>query len=481
MRQRCSVRLCRGIAACAVMLLALPCAAMSGAQAPDAGRAVAAGAHDATLYRVFLQDGGMLVSYGEFAQVGDSVVLSIPVGGTDSAPVLHLLTISQGEVDWGRTNQYAHAVRARRYADTRGEADFDRLTREVADTLNRAGSVDDDRQRLALAEAARRQLVEWPREHYNYRSQEIAQMATWLDQVVSELRIAAGLSSFDLALVAGAPAETPAVTLLPAPNLRERVELGLLAARRTTDAAERVSLLRAVLDAVQPVAPEGSWMAAVRARASAELATEVRLDRVYVALTRRTLSRAAAHARTANVRGLQSLVHAVLAEDSRLERARPAEVAALLTTLDREIEAARRLRLARDAWELRIGVLRAYSQEMRQPLDRMLGLRAWLTDVRQLAGPAPRSVRRLGNHAARAVHDLARIQPPSEAAGLHGTLTTAAMLAARAAAGRLDAVASGSLDTAWQASSAAAGSLMLLERATNELRGLLQQPALDRR
>src|SRR3982750_2445517 len=34
----------------------------------------------ATLYRVFLQDGTTLVSYGDYARVADRMVLSVPVG-----------------------------------------------------------------------------------------------------------------------------------------------------------------------------------------------------------------------------------------------------------------------------------------------------------------------------------------------------------------------------------------------------------------
>src|SRR5688500_11555347 len=45
---------------------------------------------DAVLYRIFLRDGSTLVSFGEFAQVADRVVFSMPIGGTDANPVLHL-------------------------------------------------------------------------------------------------------------------------------------------------------------------------------------------------------------------------------------------------------------------------------------------------------------------------------------------------------------------------------------------------------
>ena len=434
----------------------------------------------AVLYRLFMKDGSVLVSYGEFAQVADRVVLSIPIGGTDSNPVLHLLSIAERDVEWEKTNAYAQAARARRYADTRGEAEFARLTREVADVLFQVGSTDDPARRLALAEAGRRQLIEWPAEHYGYRANELAQMTTWLDQVVSELRVAAGQSSFDLALVATAtPAAVPTVDLLPSPSFRERLEIGLAAAGRATDAAERVSLLRSILDVLAPAAgPEfaGSWMAAARTRASEQLAAELRTNRAYSELTTRALARAAVFQKRADVMGLQSVVRYVLGEDARLQRARPADVAALLATLDARLNSARRLRLAQDAWALRAEIIKEYWRTVREGLDRFLGVRAWLVDVRQLAGPSPGALRRLSEAAAYAQRELARVQPPPEVASAHSTLVAAAGMAVRAATARFDAVRSGNMDTAWQASSAAAGALMMLDQAVAELRKITHAP-----
>ena len=90
-------------------------------------------AAEALLYRIFLQDGSTLVSYGDFARVADRVVFSIPIGGLDGpAPTLHLVSISESSVDWDRTDRYAQATRARQYAATQGEADFDVLSTDVA-------------------------------------------------------------------------------------------------------------------------------------------------------------------------------------------------------------------------------------------------------------------------------------------------------------------------------------------------------------
>lgn len=459
----------------------LGCAGAAWALPGTPARLLAAGAEpsDAVHYRIFLRDGSMLVSYGEFALVADRVVATIPIGGTDADPVLHVLSIPQNEVEWERTNAYAQAARARRYAETRGEADFARLTTEVADALLQVGAVSDPMKRVAIAEASRKRLIEWPQQHYGYRAAELAQMATWLDQVVSELRVAAGQSGFDLALIATpAPTPAPSAQLLPAPTLRERVEFGLIAARRATDAAGRVSLLQAVLEALRPAAGTEltGWAAAVHARAAAELAIELKTDKAYGDVVSKALSRAGRLAARADVRGLESLVRWVLEEDARLERVRPAQVAALLGTLDARIDAARRLRLARDAWVLRGAVLRKYWRDIRSGLDRLLGVREWLTDVRQLAGPAPGSLRRLADHVARAQRDLARVDPPAEVANAHATLAAASTMAARAAAGRFDAVRTGNMDAAWQASSAAAGALLLLDQAVGDLRRITRAP-----
>ena len=344
-------------AAAAAMVVA--CAAALSAAAPSSisGDGGEAAGTEAVLYRVFLKDGGVLVSYGEFANVADKVVLSMPIGGTDSAPVLHLISIPEKDVEWERTNAYAQAARARHYAATQAENDFARLTREVSDTLYKVGSTEDPARRLAMAESARQQLVEWPQYHYGYRADELGQMTTWLDQVVSELRVAAGKSSFDLALVASTPAPAvPNVELLPAPSFRERLELGLAAARVTPEPAQRSALLRAILDVLAPSeGPEfkGSWMEELRLRAAGELAKEVRIDNAYADLRTRALGRAAVFQKRADVRGLQGVVQWVLAQDARLESERPADVAALLATLDVKLDATRRFRLALDTWALR--------------------------------------------------------------------------------------------------------------------------------
>ena len=67
--------------------------------------------------------------------------------------------------------------------------------------------------------------------------------------------------------------------------------------------------------------------------------------------------------------------------------------------------------------------------------------------------------------------------PPVELQPAHELLAAAFQMARRAATGRRNAVSSGNMTLAWEASSAAAGALMLLERAAQELDRLTTPPS----
>src|SRR3954468_13994771 len=61
-----------------------------------------ADAADSILYRLFLQDGTSIISYGEFARVAGRVVLSIPLGDSAQSPTLQLTSTREASVDWQR-------------------------------------------------------------------------------------------------------------------------------------------------------------------------------------------------------------------------------------------------------------------------------------------------------------------------------------------------------------------------------------------
>src|SRR5262249_46575430 len=158
--------------------------------------------------------------------IAGNVVFSVPLGGLETdAPRLQLVSLSESVVDWPRTEAYAEAARARRFIDTRAEEEFSRLSEAVATTLNQVALTKEPARRLAIADQARRMLADWPAHNYAYRAADVAQLASLLDEVVSELRVAAGQSRFELNLVANTTPPPP-VPMLPPPTLRESVEQG---------------------------------------------------------------------------------------------------------------------------------------------------------------------------------------------------------------------------------------------------------------
>src|SRR4051812_32691986 len=112
-------------------------------------------APDATLYRIFLHDGSTIVSYGEFARVADRVVVSLPLGGTDEAPGLQLLSLPADAIDWEKTDAYAESVRATRYAQTRGPDDFAMLNEAVSRALGDIAMTPVPERKVAMAVEAR--------------------------------------------------------------------------------------------------------------------------------------------------------------------------------------------------------------------------------------------------------------------------------------------------------------------------------------
>ena len=465
------VRAWRGVALAAVPLLALTLGA-----AP-------ASAADALLYRIFLRDGSTLVSYGDFARVADRVVVSIPIGGLEApTPTLHLVSISESSVDWERTDQYAAATRARHYATTRGEADFDTLSTDVARALHDVGTIKDAAQRLALATEARRMLSEWPASHYGYRAADVAQLSALLDDAVGELRVAAGLPRVDLSLVATAVPLPPNVPEIPPPTLRESIEQAFRAASVVDDPSERVSLLEAIVGSVAPEAgkrsEKGSWTSLVHSRATAALARELKIDRTYSDLVSRTISTADDRVKRADVGGIEKLVASVLKTDDRLGRRRPQMTAALLATLDGRLDAARRLRLARDAWAIRRDALVDYQQRIRGAVDRLRRSVPGLEQIRQLSGPEPTMLPPLTARLTDAWKELKNARFPAEADAVHSMLVNAAQLAVRAASSRQLAITTSDMNKAWEASAAAAGALLMLERAQDDLRKLAAPPGL---
>lgn len=430
--------------------------------------ALEAQAKEALLFRVFLKDGGALVSYGEFARVAGKVIVPVPIGDLSGDPKLQVLSIPDALVDWEGTDAYAAAVRGRHYADSRGEGDFAILTGHVTAALDEIALTPDPKRRLAMAREARGNLAAWPARNYGFKAAEVAQLVAIFDDVISEMRVDAGEGPFDLSLVA-MTLPPPSVALMPPPDIETSFDMAYQAARHAAEPAERVALLAALADGLAAAPRSARWAPKLQTRVREALAVERQADRAYARLLSSLVKDASARAARGDVKGLQSIVARALRSDDALGRKRPQEMAGLLATLDFKLEEAQRVRLARDAWLVRLDVIREYEKRVGPAFGRVGGFRKWLESIRGLAGPDPKFLRPLQDRAVLALGELASVVPPPEAQAAHQLLAASLHLTRQAAALRRDAVSSNDINIARDASSAAAGALTLGERAADEL------------
>jgi hypothetical protein len=444
-------------------------------------RAAAAPAADAaTLLRVFLVDGTSLVSYGEPARVGDRVIFSMPTAATPNPP-LHLVNLPIARVDWDRTSRYAATARASHYVETQAENDYAALSNDVAATLNDVAMTAEPSQRLAIVQRARQTLADWPQTHYNYRAAEVRQLLGMLDEAIADLQASRSPGRFALTL--SAFTDPPAIVepLLPPPATpRDAIEQMLTAARSVDMSAERTSLLATVVAAIDsnPSALPSAWAAETRRDAQAEIAKELRLDRSYQTLSARMMALAGWRAKQADVRGVERVLQVIQRRDALLGNKRPESVNSLIEAVRAKLDAARQLQLARDRYALRAPMLAQYRMAIGAPMELFAQLKPALESVKALSGSGPSTLVSLHLIASRVVERASAIQPPEELAAAHALLISAAQLAATAATIRREAALASSMTRAWDASSAAAGALMLGARARTDIQSLLKPPQL---
>lgn len=466
---------------CFCLLTAVYAIAQLGVAA-SAGAGAARPSDEAPLFRLFLKDGTSLVSYGEFARVAERVVFSMPTSVSAENPELHLVDIASEKVDWGRTVNYAESARANRYLATRAETDYTELTTEIAQALNDVSQTDDTAKRLAIVERARRRLADWPPRHYGYKQSDVRQMLTMLDEAIAGLRAASGAQRFDLNLVAMVEAPKLTEPLLAAPTLKETIEQTLKAASLTDSAALRTSLLVVAVAAIDraPAELPAAWASSVKATVATTLAREFDTDRAYQALGANMTRLATDRARAADVRGVQQLLSQLKTRDAALGAARPDAVNSIVAIVEEQLDAARRLQLARDRWALKAPEIRAYRSSIGESVQRLARLGPALEDIKTLAGSGPDALGSILAGAAAVLKATSTVRPPDEMREAHGLLVSAAQLAEGAARMRRQAALTGDMSRAWNASSAAAGALMLSARAQTEMTAALRTPQLPR-
>ena len=458
----------RGAAACLPVLL------LAGVLSAQAQTAVS------PLFRLFLTDGTEVVTYGEFARLDDQVVAAVPVGALDAAqPELQTVTLAADRVNWPRTEAYLQAVRLAQYTASTAERDYAAFVEEIAYTLDQVASTADPLARVRIVEGARARLLEWPRQHFGYRQQEAASMLAVLDDILAGLRAAAGQQHFTLTLASGT-STPPAPSLRPPPTLQDIVAQALALSRHVADVGERTRLLEhaiRLLDARDDT--DRTWARTMRTEARRLFDAERKTTRAYASLRDRVLERSVALVTRANVRGLLALRADALARDERLGRQRPDAMAALLAHLDAQLAEARQFRLELDRWEQRRPVIESYVRVVSEVLETLAPLTRALDDIRTLSGPPTVALDRADGVLAGAQVRLEQTHVPDEAASVEALARAALQMATTAVRTRREGLGSGDITTAWEASAAAAGALMTLERVRDALARLSDAPRPD--
>jgi hypothetical protein len=431
------------------------------AQEPDTG----------PVMRVFLKDGQGLPSFGESALIDDRLVFTLVIGDAGGTPQLQLVSLPLGLIDVERTSKYGEAVRAARYASTRGETDYAAMTRDISQALEELSKATDPFRRLNIAENARKRLLDWSKDSYGYRAADVQELTNLFDQVIAELRAAAGESKFSVDLSMG-PAAIVHEPLMKSPTMRESMQLAMSAASATDDALGREAILGAVVKA----SADSSGVDDLRDEAATRLAKEQLTDTAYKALSTDVLSRADAAAAKGDVKAVLALKQTVAARDTALGASRSGDVEGLLKTLDAKLDVARSKRLTLDHYAMMRPQMLAYELKVRPALSALDGLKPIFEAIRDMTGPGFEWVMRADGRLKTLVPLMQAVEAPSDLSDVHATLTSAVAMAAQACERRKLAVAANDMPLAREASAAAAGALMLAAQARQELLARLYPP-----
>jgi len=417
------------------------------------------------VFRIFLKDGAVLHSHGECATLPEEMVCIVKLGG-GAVPESHdVLSVPLSRVDEPRTTNYARALRAAQYGVTRGEREYADLTADMARSLAELESSTDRDRRLGIAQMARLRLAGWSADHFGFRADETRQLVAMLDEVIAELRVAAGETKFSLDLVANIAPSAP-TALLPSPDASQSLEAALAAAAVTPVAAERLAILRSV----QRVSAATAGLdPALKARVSRTLQAEEVVERQYRALMQDAMARADVAVRRGRASVLQRLIWEVAEQDQKLGGRRAREMAAFGRRLEIELQLAKEQQAAFARWEQVKDQLFAYELRLRPVFDDWVSQRLVLRDVR--TGTTPRTsaldtaVRRFASIDA----TLARMRPLAEVREVHAVLRSAVQMARQGLVlGQRLTVASNA-EIARNASSAITGAELLLSQARAQL------------
>ncbi len=422
-------------------------------------------------HRVFLTDGRALPSYGESIQVDDRLIFTLLVSGTAGRNELQLMSLPASAVDLERTTRYAAGMRAAHYAATRGEADYAAVTQEVQRAIEQLKGIEDPKRRLQVGEEAKRRLLNWSEEHYSYRAGNIRELVGLFDEVIAELRAAAGESQFSIDLRAG-PAGPVYEPLVAAPSLRDSIALALGAAALADVNEDRLAILRSTSALLDRETGVDDLRETVRLQLQAELSAE----RDYTLLSDELLAKAEGAMRRGDVSRIMAIRAAVTDRDKALGFRRPQQIQALNAALDAKLEAAQLHRLALEHHAYVRRSLLAYERRVRPALSTLDGLKPVIEFVREMKSMAFERLEYANRRLEAIAADLETVIAPPDLADVHATLVSAVHMAKQACDRRRLAVIATSMDMAREASTAAAGAQLLALQSRDHLLKRLYPP-----
>ena len=442
---------------------ALACAVATSAQSRSSE--VPTSGSSLEVFRIFLKNGTVLNSHGECATLPDELVCLVKLGGGDVAESHDVLTVPRAQVDETKTTDYARALRIAAYGATRGDREYADLTADMARALGELESSTDRDRRLGIAQLARNRLATWSAEHYGFKAEETGQLVTLLDEVIAELRVAAGETKFSLDMVANL-APVPTTPLLPAPSVPQSLDAALAAAAVTPVAAERLAVLRSA----QRVALATSGLdPTLKARVARTLQAEESIERQYRALMQDAIARADVAVRHGRTSVVQRLIWEVAEADQKLGARRAREMAAFGRRLDIELRLAKEQQAAFARWEETKDQLFAYELRLRPLFDDWVTQRVVLREVRSGVTARASALDAAARRFSAIDATLGRMRPLPEVREVHALLRSAVQMTRQGLVlGQRLSVASNP-DIARNASSAITGGELLLSQARAQL------------
>jgi hypothetical protein len=269
--------------------------------------------------------------------------------------------------------------------------------------------------------------------------------------------------------------------VLGMPSARQQLDQIFKVISMTSRASERVALLHSAMGVLAEADSSLTEVdaAALRRSTEAQIREELDVDARYALLSDRLIEKATRAAGRARISDVQRVLTDIPKEDAKLGRQRPELVQALHAAIQRRLDDARQLRLLRDRWTVRQSLYRDYQRSVGTQLLQLVKAQPSLEAIRRLEGPAPDVLQALRARLSGGAERLRRLRTPEDLRVTHDLLVGAWRFAENAAQARLDAIAAADIATAWEASSAAAGALMMLSRAQQQLRELLEPPRLQ--